>query len=269
MVAAVAEERTALQGTESEDFGKLVVERKPEKDRATGWIRKLTAQAPELAEVTEALTGSRGKMMDTVRELGLPFVPYAYATVEEFLRDPQALAGQLKGDTFFCTLQPTNYVAGIECPSLGVISVDELVEKIKHYTEEELGTSFTIMLSEVRDVAFLGNIVINSNNQIYGEFTDQGIPPTRSGVTRLFGFRKDDVLDTFRYDFKDAELREAIYRSVSLLPHTGTGRDRVWDKGYYELNLTRGENGGLSPAFYDYRQKDAFLFVPIATSSAV
>lgn len=246
-----------------------IEEPQPEKDRATGWIHKISANAPELAAVREALIGSRAEMMDTVRDLGLPHIPYTYGTVDEFLQNPELLTKDLRGDQYFCIIQPTDYSANIEAPSPGISSLDSIVERAQEFTQKETGHSFTIVLSEVRDIEFIGNIVVDEQGRMYGEFTDEGIPPTRSGVTRLFSFRKDDILDVFRYSFENTELRKAIFQSLSSLPHTGTGRERQWDKGYYELHFIRTDEGLLTPAFYDYRTSKAFLFVPPTPAAAV
>jgi hypothetical protein len=240
-----------------------------EKDRATGWIHKLTANNPELSEVRDALVGSRADMMDRVKGLNLPHIPYAHASIEDFLANPAALAEQIRGESYFYTIQPSNYAARVESPSPGVASLDHVVEIAQYFTKKATGTEFRLVLSEVRDIAYLGNIVVDEAGHIYGEFTDEGIPPTRSGVERVSVFQKDITLDTFHYNFEDRELRAAIYKSVSLLPHRGTGRERVWDKGYYELNLVRSPAGTLSPAFYDFRTSNAFLFVPGAALGVV
>jgi hypothetical protein len=239
-----------------------VEEPKQEKDRATGWIHKLNANAPELSAVRDALIGSRAAMMDTVRDLGLPHIPYSYGKVDEFLKNPATLTEGLKGDQFFFIIQPTDYAANIEAPSPGIASLGAIIDRAKEFTKAATGNDFTLVLSEVKDIEFIGNIVVDANGRMYGEFTDEGIPPTRSGVTRLFSFKKDDILDTFRYSFENPELRKAIFQSLSSLPHIGTGRERVWDKGYYELHFIRSQDGPLTPAFYDYRISNAFLFVP-------
>jgi hypothetical protein len=132
-----------------------------EKDRATGWIHKLTANNPELSEVRDALVGSRADMMDRVKGLNLPYIPYIHASVEDFLDNPAALAEQIRGESYFYTIQPSNYAARVESPSPGVASLDHIVEIAQYFTKKATGTEFRLVLSEVRDIAYLGNIVVD------------------------------------------------------------------------------------------------------------
>jgi hypothetical protein len=236
--------------------------RAEEPDRATGWIRQLSKNNPELEDVRDALIGSRAEMLDRVKELGLPIIPYAHSTVEDFLASPEKLTKGLSGERFFYTIQPSSYAEAVKSPSPGVATLSQITELAEFFTESYQGTKFTIVVSEAVDVAYLGNIVINESGDMYGEFTDENIPPTRSGISRVRQFQKDPWLGTFCYNFEDTELRRAIYNSIQSLPHRGTGRDAVWQKGYYELNLVRTSNGTLTPAFYDFRDSKAFLYVP-------
>lgn len=240
----------------------ITVTKKPLEDRATGWISGIAADAPELEEVRKALIGSRGEMMDTVKDIGLPFIPYAYSKVDDFLDHPEALAKDLDGKRFFYLIQPADYACGVESPPHAVSELDTIVDVAREYTSTARGRDFIIMLSEVRDIVYVGNVVVDEHNRMYGELTDEGIPPTRGGVTRLFSFRKDDTLDVFRYEFDDSDLRSAVYSAVNALPHIGSGRERRWDPGYYEYHLVRSPSGRLTPVFYDYRQSKEFLFVP-------
>ena len=231
---------------------------KPLEDRATGWITKLTTNAPELREIRDALIGSRAEMMDAVKELGLPHIPFAHASVDEFLENPEKLAKALKGDHYYYTIQPNDYAARVDTPSPAIASLDAIVELAQEFSSANSKVPFTIVLSEVKQIAFLGNIAVSQDGNIYGEFTDEGIPPTRSSLTRVFQFHKDHTLDTFKYSFENPELQKAIYQAVSLLPHLGTGRNREWNPGYYEVQLVPTDTGRLVPYFYDYRTSKAF-----------
>ena len=230
-------------------------------DRATAWINKLTAVAPELSAVRDALVGGRAEMLDRVRDFGLPHTPYAYASVDAFLADPEALVSKLKGGRFFYVIQPADYAANIECPKPRVGALADLVRDAARFCRARCGETYLVVASEARDVAYLGNIVVNEEGDVHGEFTDESIPPTRIGVRRLYHFWRHESFNVFRYDFDNQELREAIYRSVRALPCSGTSRTREWAPGYYELCLCRGENGMMAPEFYDVRRSKPFLYV--------
>jgi len=248
------------------DFSEVTVptavERQVEEDRATGWIRTLPCDKDELAALRDDLQGSRAQMLNRVKALELPHVPFAHASVDEFVKDPRTLTQDLRGEKLFCTIQPANYAACVEAPKPSVISLSKITELAASYTTQATGVNYHIILSEARDIAYVGNIIVGERGDVYGEFSAEGIPPTRSGLKQVHRFQKDPFLGTFHYSFEDTALREAIYRSMDCLPHVGTCRGREWQQGYYELLLSRGADGQLRPEFYDYRDCKSFLYAP-------
>ena len=233
-----------------------------EEDRATGWIRSLPSSPGDLAEVRDALTGTRGECLKRVVDLELPHIPFIYTSVDTFLRQPGEILSQLRGEDFFLTIQPTDYAARVDSPSPRVASAREIVSLARQYSSDVTGVEFDIVVSEVRDIAYLGNITVAEGGEMYGEFSDEGIPPTRSGLKQVHRFQRDPYLGTFHYSFDDKELRRSIYDALQCLPYRGTGRNREWQKGYYELTLVRSPDNHLYPAFYDFRDSKSFLYAP-------
>lgn len=238
------------------------VERPVEEDRATGWIRTLPGDNDQLAGLRDDLEGSRAEMLNRVKALKLPHVPFASASVDEFLNDPSTITQGLQGRKLFCTIQPADYAARVEAPKPSIISLSEIKDLAAGYTMQATGINYHIILSEARDIAYVGNIIVSESGEVYGEFSAEGIPPTRSGLKQVHRFQKDPFLSTFHYSFEDTDLREAIYRSLDYLPHKGTCRGREWQQGYYELLLSREPDGQLRPEFYDYRDCKSFLYAP-------
>jgi hypothetical protein len=238
------------------------VEQQVEEDRATGWIRTLPGDNDTLAGLRDDLEGSRAEMLARVKALQLPHVPFAHASVDEFVKDPYTVSEGLRGEKLFCTIQPANYAARVEAPKPSVIPLSKIKELADDYTTEATGVNYHIILSEARDIAYVGNIIVGEHGDVYGEFSAEGIPPTRSGLKQVYRFQKEPFLSTFHYSFDDTALREAIYRSMDYLPHSGTCRAREWQPGYYELLLSREADGQLKAEFYDYRNCKSFLYAP-------
>jgi hypothetical protein len=238
------------------------VERTVEEDRATGWIRTLPCDNDQLAGLRDDLEGSRAEMLNRVKALQLPHVPFSHASVDEFVKDPSLVIQGLQGEKLFCTIQPADYAARVEAPKPSVISLSEIPALAAEYTREATGVNYHIILSEARDIAYVGNIIVGEHGDIYGELSAEGIPPTRSGLKQVDRFQKEPFLSTFHYSFEDTALREAIYRCVANLPHSGTCRGREWQPGYYEFLLSRDADGHLRPEFYDYRDCKSFLYAP-------
>ncbi len=233
-------------------------------DRESGWKIACAGSDDAFAKVVfEALQGTRSQMLEKVRELNLPHVPFITAPVDEILADPDKYLSELKGDSYYWMLHATNGDPLAAYPKPLVGSKYDLLSEIEQYSSVAGSIPFSVAVSECVDVEYLGNIVVDGDGHLYGELTDAPYPPTRNGMPLRCRFARHPQLDTFRYSSEDTELRAAIYKAIQSIPGEFEGRDRIYDRGYYEFFLIRDDQTHqLKPVFYDYRTHAAFCFVP-------
>lgn len=233
-------------------------------DRESGWRIACANDKSDFGrEVLEVLSGTRSALLAKVRDLNLPHIPFVTASVDDFLADPNRFLKELRGNEYYWMLHATSGDPLAEYPKPRVGSKDELIENLQRYAGGKQGQPFSVAVSECVDIEYLGNIVVNREGSVYGELTDAPYPPTRNGQPIRCRFARHPILDTFRYSNEDAELRTAIYNAIRAIPGDFQGRERVFDRGYYEFYLIRDrETNALKPAFYDFRSHSAFCYVP-------
>jgi hypothetical protein len=219
------------------------------------WANALRDTSPEIARV---FGENRKNGFEALDSLDLPRYKRVQIGLTDFFANPQGAFDELGSTEFYVVAQPKSDSAGRISKS--GLSAENVLNFLNHHIGHENVEDYDLTLQEYFQNLYGGNIIINSNGQIYAEFKRGKQGPISKGTsTPEFFISRDQYVGLFRYSFEDTELREAMYRTIRSIPHYGSGRTTHYHPGYYEFALVeRTSDAIMTPIFFDYREGKLF-----------
>jgi hypothetical protein len=216
------------------------------------WSRSLTRVNLKLSNELDV---PRNHALTKVVELGLPHCARFNCNLQFFFKFPERYLHSLQSELVYVNLRSKNKQLSVyRQPGISKSMVTNIVKSI---VKESPAENYDLTVSEYYENQFGGNIVVNRDGTIYGEFKNGAQWPISDGSeTPEFTFNMSHS-GTIKYSFEDVNLRRALFNTLRKIPHNGSN----YLPGYYEFQLVKkgGIDDVLSPIFIDYRDSSSYL----------
>ncbi len=207
----------------------------------------------------EKLSTDRLKGFRELERLNLPRYRSTTLPLTTFLDEPEMHFNKLDANKYWINLPPIN-------PSLQRFRQIDLSRKdVTTFIEENIPThqisNYNLHLSEYVKNLYGGNIVVSKDGlNVSIEMGDGVQSPIATGEkTPTYITNRDPFTGIFKYSFEDNDLRRAVWRTISAIPHDGEARDMKFLPGYYEFILAhRDSTKALEPIFLDYSSSSIY-----------
>jgi hypothetical protein len=228
-------------------------------DSLRGWARALEdLSTPEFSlALIQNLRRPMHKRYELLKEMGLLRIPVVSVSADTFLSNPGEYLDSISGKKLFPFVEPTSYHP--ERPRLhNTVADRELLPDLVRATVSGYDPKdFMVTLQPALPVLFNGNITVKSQGDVFAEFSGSRDIPSRQGARILFSAWRSSTDGIFRYSTEDPNERRAAYAAIMAMPSYGSGREREFQPGYYEVAVAE-KDGSLLPLFFDYRDEPCF-----------
>lgn len=231
-------------------------------DSLRGWATALE-QSPHTVWSHEFLSDLRKPMFERYRmlqEMGLIRHPLVIVDARSFLEKPDLYLAEIGGEDLFPFVESKHNRDALPKIHNRVIARDTLADAVRDTVSGYDAGEFMVTLQPAYPVLLNGNVTVGKDGAVYGEFSDGTTLPSRQRAPLLIRVWSDPYLKTFSYSSENQALRRAVQAAVQALPAEGSGRERAYQYGYYEVAVA-AEPGtrGLKPLFFDYRSDRVFV----------
>lgn len=233
------------------------------------WVNALKYHSLDLAS---HLDTNRADGYIALEKMGLPTSKQmVFKPLASFFIQPEAHLETIGANQFFVNLSPMMpNLKKLRCLGL---SNEEVVPYITSNIAETHYHDYNLVIGEYLKNLYGGTIIINSEGKLLLEMVEglqhylaegQKSPKytvTRNEFTGIFRYREHDKTDDESADSFDPVLRDAVWRTISCIPHIDhdSPRDRQYTKGYYEFILVKPDSSQyLEPRFIDYNDNPVY-----------
>ncbi|MCB0335205.1 MAG: hypothetical protein KDD62_02835 [Bdellovibrionales bacterium] len=227
------------------------------------WIREMIQH--DKSKGIESIQRSNDFFMDRketyarLEGLGLPTVPHACTSLTDFLKRPKQYLADFKGLQVRLVVEPNTRKEELPTVRLTNPQKEQIGVKLRETIPNEARAHYSVLIKEFIPFAYQATIMVNKDQSIDLEATSPTSKSIQLNGEPEYQVRRDPMLFTYRYNFEDPALRQLLYRTILKVPHVGSGRERIFTPGYYELIIAkRSEDTPFQVFFDDYRTGKGF-----------
>lgn len=255
-------ERVSRQGASVHTISR--VQHVEKEDSLRGWsaaLENLSAGAPAAG----VLEGLRVPMAERYRRLkaeGLISIPVCSERADVLCADVEAAARNVGWGPLYAFIEPADGKSSSKRWH-GKLEVNQLKAKVQQVVGVQALSEYVVTIQPAFEILYNANVMVRHDGSVSAEFCSGKDLPSRAGTRILFSAWRDELSGMLRYSSKELAEREIAYRVLSAIPGDGSGRERNYRPGYYEIAVARAPSGsGILPLFFDFRDDEFFIGKP-------
>lgn len=254
-------ERVAREGAQVHSVARVVHREKD--DSLRGWSAALEG-LPTAATSVDVIESLRIPMAERYRRLdkeGLLKIPVHSESADVFFNNLGAAVAHVGSGPYYVFVEPKDGASGGKRWH-GRLSAEQLPDKVDEIVGVQSPADYVVTIQPAYEILYNANVMIRHDGSVSAEFCSGKDLPSRSGTRILFSAWREELSGMLRYSSGELAEREIAYRVLSALPGDGSGRNRNYRPGYYEVAVARHPTGGILPLFFDFREDEFFIGKP-------
>jgi hypothetical protein len=214
----------------------------------------------KISGISDSLCSPMYLRFARLKALQLLFTPIVSIEASSLLQTPEHYLRMVPGEYLFPFIEPIREVKDVKQFRAKKIERETLISVVRETIGKSDPSLWMVTLQRSYTLLFNGNIIVRRDGSVIGEFTAGTGSPSQQKSQIDCRVSRDLFLGTFKYTNSDEVTRRSIAKAIAALPGVGSGRQKEYQRGYYEVGLGVDEDSGrVLPLFYDYRDEPFFV----------